>query len=67
LLETSMQAQQIVPMAVSLAFGIIFATVITLLLVPCLYMVLDDFKVWWRGADVAVTGHQDEALLKQGQ
>ncbi len=44
LLETSMQAQFVIPMAVSLGFGIIFATVITLLLVPCLYMVLDDLK-----------------------
>lgn len=42
LLETSTQAQQVIPMAVSLGFGIIFATVITLLLVPCLYMILDD-------------------------
>jgi len=57
LLETSMQAQQIVPMAVSLAFGILFATVITLLLVPCLYMVLNDLKVWWRGEGVAVAAH----------
>jgi predicted RND superfamily exporter protein len=31
-------------MAISLAFGILFATVITLLLVPALYMVLDDIK-----------------------
>lgn len=50
LLETSMQAQQVVPMAVSLAFGIVFATVITLLLVPCLYMVLDDFSRWRAGS-----------------
>ena len=35
-----------VPMAVSLAFGILFATVITLLLVPCLYMMLDDLSRW---------------------
>jgi len=42
LLETSLQAQQIVPMAVSLGFGIVFATLITLLLVPCLYMALED-------------------------
>ena len=40
--ETSTQAQFIIPMAVSLAFGILFATVITLLLIPCLYIVLDD-------------------------
>lgn len=44
LLESSLQAQVIVPMAVSLAFGILFATVITLLLVPCLYVVLEDCK-----------------------
>jgi multidrug efflux pump subunit AcrB len=32
------------PMAVSLAFGVLFGTVITLFLVPCLYLVLEDFK-----------------------
>jgi multidrug efflux pump subunit AcrB len=47
LLETSTQAQMIQPMAISLAFGIVFATVITLLLVPCLYMILQDFSAWW--------------------
>lgn len=45
LLEPSLQAQMVIPMAVSLGFGIIFATVITLLLVPCLYIVLDDVDV----------------------
>jgi multidrug efflux pump subunit AcrB len=44
LVEDSLQAQQVVPMAASLGFGIIFATVITLLLVPCLYIVLDDLS-----------------------
>ena len=46
LMETSVQAQEIIPMAVSLAFGIIFATVITLLLVPCLYLILADLNNW---------------------
>ncbi len=46
LLEDSAQAVMIVPMAISLAFGIVFATVITLLLIPCLYMILEDFRVW---------------------
>lgn len=50
LLETSVQAQQVVPMAVSLGFGIIFATVITLILVPCLYIVLDDLDKWVKSA-----------------
>jgi predicted RND superfamily exporter protein len=36
-------------MAVSLAFGILFATVITLLLIPALYVVLDDVKLFFRG------------------
>lgn len=46
LLETSTQASVIIPMAISLAFGIVFATVITLILVPSLYVILDDLKSW---------------------
>jgi len=41
--ETSTQAQFVIPMAISIAFGIVFATVITLFLVPCLYVLQDDF------------------------
>jgi len=40
--ETSIQAQMMIPMAISLGFGILFATLITLLLVPCLYLVVED-------------------------
>ncbi|PTB83329.1 acriflavin resistance protein [Pseudidiomarina aestuarii] len=43
-METSLQAKIVIPMAISLAFGILFATVITLLLIPCLYLILDDTK-----------------------
>ena len=42
--ERSLQAQIVIPMAISLAFGILFATVITLLLVPALYLILNDIK-----------------------
>jgi multidrug efflux pump subunit AcrB len=52
--ETSRQARFLIPMAVSLGFGILFGTLITLLLVPCLYMVIEDFgKLWrlWRSAE----------------
>ena len=42
--ETSTQAQMVVQMAVSLGFGILFATVITLVLVPCLYNIVADAK-----------------------
>ena len=31
-----------IPMAISLAFGVLFATVITLVLVPCAYLILED-------------------------
>ena len=44
LLERSFQAQFLVPMAVSLAFGVLFATAITLLLVPSLYAILNDLR-----------------------
>ena len=42
LLEKSLQAQFLVPMAISLGFGVLFATVITLLLVPISYNILED-------------------------
>ena len=42
ILETSRQAYYLIPMAISLGFGIVFATSIILLLVPCLYMILED-------------------------
>lgn len=42
--ETSLQAQYIIPMAISLGFGILFSTVIILVLVPCLYLILEDIK-----------------------
>jgi len=44
LLETSVTAQLVIPMAISLAFGILFATLITLIMIPCLYVILDDLK-----------------------
>jgi multidrug efflux pump subunit AcrB len=42
--ETSRQARFLIPMAVSLGFGILFATLITLLLVPCLYLIVEDVR-----------------------
>ena len=44
ILETSRQAYHLIPMAISLGFGIIFATSITLVVVPCLYLVLEDLR-----------------------
>jgi len=42
--ETSMQARFMIPMAISLGYGILFATLITLALVPSLYMIVEDVK-----------------------
>ncbi len=42
--ETSLQAQFIIPMAISLGFGILFATVITLFLIPSLYVIKEDLS-----------------------
>jgi multidrug efflux pump subunit AcrB len=54
--ETSRQARFLIPMALSLGFGILFATLITLLLVPSLYLMLEDSiatlkRVFDRGVD----------------
>jgi Cu/Ag efflux pump CusA len=44
LFERSLQAQFLKPMAIAIGFGVLFATFITLLMVPCLYLVLEDLK-----------------------
>ncbi|MDZ7697168.1 MAG: efflux RND transporter permease subunit [Deltaproteobacteria bacterium] len=50
ILEKSLQAQFLIPMAVSLGFGVLFATGITLLLVPCGYVILEDIhRLFGRG------------------
>jgi multidrug efflux pump subunit AcrB len=46
--ETSMQARFLVPMAISIGFGVLFATFIILLLVPALYLVVEDCRHGWR-------------------
>lgn len=56
IMEKSLQAKIVIPMATSLAFGILFSTVVTLILVPVLYIILDDikrttrrfFQWWWQ-------------------
>ncbi|MBU0986548.1 MAG: efflux RND transporter permease subunit, partial [Proteobacteria bacterium] len=42
--ETSRQARFLIPMALSLGYGILFATLITLVLVPSLYLIIDDIS-----------------------
>ena len=47
--ERAMFARFMIPLAVSLAFGVIFASVITLVIVPCAYVILEDLQLWATG------------------
>ncbi|WP_281214335.1 efflux RND transporter permease subunit [Shewanella insulae] len=62
ILERSLQAQIVIPMATSLAFGILFSTVVTLVLVPVLYIILNDirrlFRWWWQPRSYRIEGEQ---------
>jgi multidrug efflux pump subunit AcrB len=64
--EKSLQAQYVKPMAISMAFGIIFATVITLFLIPALYMLLNDWGHSMQKVKLLVLGREEEynALTK---
>jgi multidrug efflux pump subunit AcrB len=44
LFETSLQAAFVIPMAAALGFAVMYATLVTLILVPCLYMILEDLN-----------------------
>jgi multidrug efflux pump subunit AcrB len=46
--ETSRQARFLIPMAISLGYGILFATVITLIIVPSVYLIVEDFRKLFR-------------------
>jgi multidrug efflux pump subunit AcrB len=42
--ESSMQALIVIPMAISLAFGVLFATIVTLVFIPTLYVIIEDIR-----------------------
>jgi multidrug efflux pump subunit AcrB len=63
--ETSMQAQFLIPMATSLAFGIVFATIITLIFIPCLYVILEDIKGESFDLNTSVLTLNDEFVQEQ--
>ena len=65
MLEKEVQAQFLIPMAVALAYGVIFSTVITLVLVPSSYLILEDIQIafrWLMGTD----GANSEMVAGQG-
>ncbi|WP_435102410.1 efflux RND transporter permease subunit [Arhodomonas sp. AD133] len=47
--ETSMQARFIIPMAISLGYGIVFSSAILLFLIPCLYLAIEDMRGLFTG------------------
>ena len=57
LIETSLQAQVLVPLVTSLAFGLLASTVLVLFVVPSLYMILDDYGF------TTVSRDKDRAVL----
>ncbi|GGA81902.1 multidrug resistance protein [Neiella marina] len=59
--ETSLQARFVIPMAVALGFAVMFATVITLVLVPCLYLILEDISALFRAVFNRIFGRKPKS------
>ena len=45
ILETRLEAELLIPMAISISAGLIFATVLTLVLIPCILVILSDLRL----------------------
>ena len=65
LFERSLQAQFLKPMAIAIGFGVLFATFITLLMLPCLYLILDDLQRGLRKV-LALSGLRGKANSSDG-
>lgn len=63
ILEPSVQARFLVPMAVGLAFGVLCATVFILLLVPSIYILVERGRAWLRGGAPAEPSGGEPALV----
>lgn len=62
MLETSEQAQYLIPAAISLAFGEIFATVITLIIIPILIAIANDVSVFWSAKKPTPHAESDSSI-----
>jgi len=62
--ETSRQARFMIPMALSLGYGILFATAISLILVPCLYLIVEDIHEFFRAQILTETTRQTKNYLE---
>ena len=76
ILENSPDARFIVPMAIALAYGILFGTIFILLILPLTIVLVNSFKVWYKGlfnsevitpesVEVAVINHRIDVKLSQ--
>lgn len=63
LFEKAVQAQFLIPMAVSLGFGILFATLVTLIMVPVNIMLLEQAKIWFTGTSKSKKNAEVEPSL----
>ena len=61
LFETSRQAQFLIPMAVSIAFGLAFATLLILLVIPAMLSIYEQVAYWWQLDD------NENATLESGK
>jgi multidrug efflux pump subunit AcrB len=61
--ESSVQARVLIPMAVSLGYGVLFATIITLFLVPCLYVMSDNLSLRFHRALKRLLGDNEPVEL----
>jgi multidrug efflux pump subunit AcrB len=60
ILETDLQAKFLIPMALSIAAGVVFATMLTLLLVPSLLVILNDFRLLYARMRYGVCPQREE-------
>ncbi|MCK4766790.1 MAG: efflux RND transporter permease subunit, partial [Desulfobacula sp.] len=67
LLETSFQAQFLIPMAVSISFGLMAATVLTLVFVPSLYVVINDTVGIFIAGDDETAFNEIKSSIPQGK
>ena len=63
--EKSTQAQFLIPMAVSLGFGILFATLLTLVLIPTFYLILEDIKSFFDKIISLFTSEEDVDSIEE--
>ena len=65
MLETSEQAQYLIPAAISLAFGEIFATGVTLIIIPVLIAISNDIKVFWSPSNIKTKITKNSPIIRE--